>query len=75
MDAESYLPTDVSSTLETMQPITDFLKQAEEAQTSLRQLIAVKELKDCDNIVIAALNKLIKDTVAYFILFNSFCHF
>lgn len=68
MDSESPLQFDVSSTLASMQPVSDFLKQAGEAQTSLRQFLAVKELKDCDPFLISALNKLIKDTVAYYFI-------
>jgi hypothetical protein len=68
MDSESPLQTDVSPTSDIMQPISDFLRQAGEAQISLRQFIAVKELKDCDNILLPALNKLIKDTVAYYFI-------
>lgn len=66
MDAQSIPVVDASPTTEPLPSMSEFVKQAEEAQKCLRQFVCVKDLKDCDNIIVPALHRLVKETVSFY---------
>ena len=68
MDAESITVIEPYCSSENMPSLADFIKQAEETQSSFRQFTCVKDLKDCDPVIIPALHRVIKETVSFYFI-------
>ena len=68
MDTESITVVEPYRSSENMPSLADFIKQAVETQSSFRQFTCVKDVKDCDPVIIPALHQVIKETVSFYFI-------